>query len=259
MNQAERLAIRSQQLVREVQPLRDLGRDVQRQRLGDDLAVAGDRLHDRAQVVALDVLEHDEVLALLGDPEVVDLHDVAVRERRVDARLGQQHGHEPLVGDQVGLDALDRHQLLEALGADDAALVHLGHAADGDAFEQLVLAELHWAETRLNHRPSVVYARERNHAASFRGAPPWASRRFRARTGATVRFPHRAGSIRPCRSRTPRCAEVSTNGPPSSSGTTSSPASSAHPRRWSPPARSPPPCSPPDRPECGPAPPRDPG
>jgi hypothetical protein len=80
----------------------------------------------------------------------------------VDPRFRQQHGHEPLVRDQVWLDALDRHQLLETFRANDAPLVHLRHAADGDAFEQLVLAELHCAETRLNHRPSVVYARERN-------------------------------------------------------------------------------------------------
>ena len=105
------------QLVREVQPLRDLGGDVQRQRLGDDLAGAVDLLHDHAQVVALDVLEDDEVLAVLGDPEVVDLDDVAVRERGVDARLGQQHLDEALVLREVGEDALDRDELLEAFGA----------------------------------------------------------------------------------------------------------------------------------------------
>ena len=105
--------------------------------------VAGDLLHDHAQVVALDVLEDDEVLAVLGDPEIVDLDDVAVRERRVDARLGQQHLDEALVLREVGEDALDRDELLEAFGRDDTAFEDLGHAAHGDLLEELVLAELH--------------------------------------------------------------------------------------------------------------------
>jgi hypothetical protein len=83
-------------------PLRDLGGDVQRQRLGDDLARAVDLLHDHAQVVALDEFEDDEVFAGLRDPEIVDLDDVAVRERRVDARLGEQHLDEAVVLREVG-------------------------------------------------------------------------------------------------------------------------------------------------------------
>ena len=131
------------QLVREVQPLRQLRGDVQRQHLGDDLAHRGDLLDDHAQVVALDELQHDEVLAVLGDPEVVNLHDVAVRERRVDARLGEQHLDEALVLREVREDPLDGDELLEAFGRDDAAFEDLGHAAHGDQLEQLVLAEFH--------------------------------------------------------------------------------------------------------------------
>ena len=45
---------------------------------------------DRAQVLAVDVLHRDEVLAVdLTDVE--DLDDVRVRERRRDARLVQEH------------------------------------------------------------------------------------------------------------------------------------------------------------------------
>ena len=80
---------------------------------------------------------------VLGDPEVVDLDDVAVRERRVDARLGEQHLDEALVLREVGQDALDGDELLEAFGGDDAAFEDLGHAAHGDQLEELVLAELH--------------------------------------------------------------------------------------------------------------------
>ena len=42
-----------------------------------------------------------------------------------------------------GQDALDRDELLEAFGRDDASFVNLGHAAHGDLLEELVLAELH--------------------------------------------------------------------------------------------------------------------
>ena len=72
------LPVGAAQFVREVQPLRHLGGDVQRQRLGDDLARAVNCSYDDAQVVALDVFEDDEVFALLRDAEIVDLDDVAV-------------------------------------------------------------------------------------------------------------------------------------------------------------------------------------
>ena len=143
MNETERLPVGAAQLVREVQTLRDLGGDVQRQRLGDDLARAVNLLGDDAQVVALDVFEDDEIFALLRDTEIVDLDDVAVRQRGVDARLGEQHLHEALVLREVGEDALDRDVFLEAFRRDDPSLEHLGHPADGDLLEQLVLAELH--------------------------------------------------------------------------------------------------------------------
>ena len=78
---------------------------------------AAELLGDDAQVVPFDVLEDDEVLAALGDAEVVDLDDVAVRERRVDARLGEQHVDEALVRGEVREDALDGDELLEALRA----------------------------------------------------------------------------------------------------------------------------------------------
>ena len=152
MHEAERLSVRPAQLVREVQRLRDLGGDVQRQRLGDDLTRAVDLLHDHAQVVALDVFEDDEVLALSSEiAQIVDLDDVAVRERRVDARLGQQHLDEALVLREIGQDAFDRDELLETFGGDDAAFEDLGHAAHGDLLQELVLAELHEGRlTRVN-------------------------------------------------------------------------------------------------------------
>ncbi len=208
--------------MREVQPLRELGGDVQRQRLGDDLALGGELLGDDPQVVALDVLEHDEVLAVLRDPEIVNLDDVAVRERRVDARLGQQHLDEALVLREVGEDALDRDELLESLRGDDAALEHLGHAADGDRLEELVLAKLHEAQDAQVNR---------KRAAGLRG-PLRSSLARRLVFGGTAPVP-RPGRGNGSRSASSGLAAsmswanssaalVSTNGPPISSLTASS-------------------------------------
>ena len=143
MNEPQRLPIVSLELVREMQPLRQLGGDVERQHLGNDLALGGELLGDHPQVVTLDVLEHDEVLPVLGDPQVVNLDDVAMGERRVDARLGQQHLDEPLVLREVREDPLDGDELFESFRGDDAAFEYLGHAAHGDQLEELVLAKLH--------------------------------------------------------------------------------------------------------------------
>ncbi len=85
MNETERLSVVTLELVGEVEPLGQLGGDVQREDLGDDLPFGRQLLGDHPQIVALDVLQHDEVLAVLGDPEIVNLDDVPVRERRVDA------------------------------------------------------------------------------------------------------------------------------------------------------------------------------
>jgi hypothetical protein len=59
----------------------------------------------------------------------------------VDARLGLQHGGESGVARQAGQDALDGHQLLEALFAERPTPEDLRHAADRDAIEELVLTD----------------------------------------------------------------------------------------------------------------------
>ncbi len=146
MDESERLAVAAPQLVREVHALGHLAHDVEPQGVVDALAAAdpvaaAEPLEQRREIAAVDVLEHDEVLALGGDAEVVDLHDVLVRQRGVDARLDLQHLHEAHVLGQPGQHALDDHQLLEALLATRAAEVELGHRADREALEQLVMAE----------------------------------------------------------------------------------------------------------------------
>ena len=71
----------------------------------------------------------------------MDLNDVLVRQRGVDARLDLQHLHESHVLGEAGQDALDDDQLLEAFLAAGAAEVQLGHGADGKTLEELVVSK----------------------------------------------------------------------------------------------------------------------
>jgi hypothetical protein len=73
--------------------------------------------------------------------DVVDVRDVGVRERRRQARLVEEHPDEAMIGGVVRQHALEHEQLLELLDPGRARQVDLGHAADGEAVEQLVLAQ----------------------------------------------------------------------------------------------------------------------
>jgi hypothetical protein len=58
-----------------------------------------------------------------------------------DARLVDEHLDELGIGREVRQDALDREQLRDAVAFHALGEPHLGHAADGHALEQEVLAE----------------------------------------------------------------------------------------------------------------------
>ena len=62
-------------------------------------------------------------------------------ELRGEARLVEEHLHELLVVGEVVVQALDDDVLLEAGRAADAREVDLGHAAEGEQRQDLVLAE----------------------------------------------------------------------------------------------------------------------
>src|SRR5262249_38620105 len=70
-----------------------------------------------------------------------DLTDVGVSQLHADLRLVLEHRDELFVLRDVGEDALDRHQALEAAGAEDLPPPDLGHAADVDPVEQQVPPE----------------------------------------------------------------------------------------------------------------------
>ncbi len=124
--------------VRVLERLADLRGDVQREIERQLLATGLEAALHRPEVLAIDVLHDQEVLAVVAEPDVEDLHDVAVAQQRQHLRLRDQQIDEAPVLRQVRQDAFDRDGLLEAAGRDGLAAEDLGHAADADAVEQLV-------------------------------------------------------------------------------------------------------------------------
>jgi hypothetical protein len=85
---------------------------------------------------------HGHEVAVAETPEIVDLDDVLVLEEGGDLGLVDEGLDHLRLGAEVGQDALDGDELLEALVAGDLSQEKLRHAADGDPFQQLVFAEL---------------------------------------------------------------------------------------------------------------------
>ena len=110
------------------------------------------RLGQPVQRRAVDVLHRDEV-GVVDDAELVDRHDVAVRERDQGLGLGDEQVDEVPLARQPRMDLLDDERLLEAAGTDELGEVDLGHAAGGELLGQVVLAE---RRRQLRHRRARV-------------------------------------------------------------------------------------------------------
>ncbi len=112
----------------------------------------------------LDPLHHEEV-AVVVDPEVVDLHHVRVDDPRADARLFDEHGAEVLVVDEGLLDPLDADGALEAGGAALDRVPDGGHAPrSGDTYQLVAFGDE--GPGRVHEGPTL--------AASRRGREPLA-------------------------------------------------------------------------------------
>jgi hypothetical protein len=111
---------------------------------------------DLAQVLAVDQLHRDEVLAA-DAAEVVGLRDVDVAELRGEAGLAHERADELLVGGEGGQEALQRDLALEALDAALLGAEDLGHATDAEALEDLVVPE-HLGRLRPALTPTVTPA-----------------------------------------------------------------------------------------------------
>jgi hypothetical protein len=94
----------------------------------------------RAEILPLHVLHRDVVVVALL-VEVVDLHDVRMRERGGDPRLVQEHVDELLLGVQVREDALDHDDALEPAVVELHGAKDLGHPPDRHAIEEEVATE----------------------------------------------------------------------------------------------------------------------
>src|SRR5205085_5059371 len=94
----------------------------------------------RAQRRAVDELHGDEVVPV-GLAQIEDGDDVRVVEPRRQPRLVEEHVHERLVAGQVGKDALQTHELLEARRSRLAREVDLGHSAGRDQLDELVFSQ----------------------------------------------------------------------------------------------------------------------
>jgi hypothetical protein len=140
MHQLERTAHRVALLVCVVEPLADLHHHVADEIDRQLFARLASVLEDGAQVLAVHVFERDEV-AVTDPSEIEDLRDVGVGELHRQLRLIDEHRDEVGVGGDVGEDALDRDDALEALDAERLGAEHLGHAARVDAVKQRIFAE----------------------------------------------------------------------------------------------------------------------
>jgi hypothetical protein len=123
------------QLVHVVQCAGDAGDDGQRHWMRQRTPPM--RPHQRQQVVPVHELHRDEVLAL-ELAEVEHLRDVGVVQSRGEPRLVEEHPREFGIVGELRQDALERHQLVEALGPAQLRQIHLGHAAGGDAPHQRI-------------------------------------------------------------------------------------------------------------------------
>ena len=111
-----------------------------RERARDVHALLRGDAQQAQRVEAVDVLERGEVLAA-HLAEVEHLDDLRVGQLRGQLRLVDEHRDEVRVGRQVRQDPLDDQDLLEAVRRADLGAKHLGHAADGQPFEQRVAAK----------------------------------------------------------------------------------------------------------------------
>lgn len=137
VNDVERRAIGAAAFVRVVEPCRGGGDDGQAEVERHPQAAVVDRLEDGADGLAVDVLHGEEVGAVGGAPDVIDLGDVLVVEGGSEARLVEEHTHIGLVRNVLFAQGLEDHVALEAREACDTCQEHLRHPTGCEMGNQL--------------------------------------------------------------------------------------------------------------------------
>src|SRR5450755_3362223 len=127
-------------VVRVVEPLAQLHHDEARLRNGHRLAELATTIEHAAQVATMNMLERDVVRAV-DNSEIEDLRDVRVVQLNRELRLLDEHADELFVLRDVRQDAFDRNEPFEAFDTECLRAEHLGHTADVDPLEQIILSE----------------------------------------------------------------------------------------------------------------------
>ena len=105
-------------------------------------------------VEAVDEFERDEILAAFL-AEIRYLNDLGMDELRGQLGLVDEHRDEGLVRRQIGQDALDDEQLLEAMGRENLRLEDLRHSPSCEALDQGVAPKLRGKCSLLSPRPAL--------------------------------------------------------------------------------------------------------
>ena len=136
-----RLAAEIDRVVRAVEPGERVEQDAGDERRREPLARGGGRLEQRGERHRLDVRLHEEDLSSAID-DVVHGHHVRVADLRGEPGLVEEHVGELAARGEVGMEALDHHQALEARRAAVEGELHRAHAACRQLEEYAVTAEI---------------------------------------------------------------------------------------------------------------------
>ena len=137
VHDVQALAFAIGQLVRVGQAFTDPHANQARLFDGEGHVVLAAVLDDSLEIGAIHVL-HDDEVGVVANADVEDLNAVRVGEVSADARLVQEHADELLLLGQVGKNALDGDDLLEALEAGALGAVDLRHSTSSDLLENFV-------------------------------------------------------------------------------------------------------------------------
>ena len=140
MDDAQRLMVLAERLVRRVKPGGDLHGDARGDL--DRQAAASGRVQPQHVVerAALDVL-HREVVQSTIDAELLDMDHVGMADLRADPRLVDEHVHEPRIVGQVRVDHLERDAAGESRRAVPPRQIQRGHPTRPQPLDDLEPAD----------------------------------------------------------------------------------------------------------------------
>ena len=140
MDDLQRQAALVAGLVGGMQALERVAHDPQDDRGRHPLALRPQRAREAAQRLALDVLHHQEELALRGH-DIQRWDDVRMADARGEARLVEKHCDELGVSRELRVEPLDRDGAREASGSHQAPQVHGRHPAGRDLIEDRITSD----------------------------------------------------------------------------------------------------------------------